>query len=525
MRKNYPVTQKNHPVPEGERLISTTDPKGRILHANDGFVKISGFSLDELKGKAHNIVRHPDVPPAVYQDMWDTLQAGRPWMGIVKNRCKNGDHYWVDAFVSPIYEGEKHIGYQSVRIKPSEERIHRAEDVYRRVWAGKPPVPQWARTGLYTRVVPGIVLAALGGLGAGWAAGHLSEPAWLALGVAGALAGFAASTLVFQRWKRVDRLLRTEGDYDVGAALYADGNDEIARLYYALQLEQGRVRTLLGRLDEMSEDLAQQSRMVDDSVTSASEAMTTQVDELDQVGTALNEMSASIQEVSHNTQGAADQASGAAGQATNGQQAIQQAMNAVRAMVEQVQASASTLEDVRTQTERVQEILTEVKGIAGQTDLLALNAAIEAARAGDTGRGFAVVAQEVRSLSQRTQEANAKAETLIGELRQAVGNVDAAIHRGVEATEDVEARASEADDAARATNEAVRHIDDLMAQIASSTEEQSSVAEEINSNLHRISDGARSNQRSLEEIDGISTTLVNLVDNLKGLVRQNRGGR
>lgn len=521
MRKNYPVTQKNHPVGEDETLISTTDPKGRITHANDDFVRISGFTRDELIGNAHNIVRHPDVPPAVYQDLWDTLQAGRPWMGIVKNRCKNGDHYWVDAFVSPIYEGEQHVGYQSVRIKPSDERVRRAEAIYRRVWNGHAPARWWERTPLLARTLPGVVVAAVGGVAAGYGAGAL-DPAIASGGVLAAAAGFGLTAACFQRWRRLYREVIDPRDSVVGAALYGDGADEFARMTHALILERGRVRTLLGRLEEMSRDLAERSQSVDDSVSEAGEAMSTQVEEMDQVATALNEMSSSIQEVSGNTQEASRAASSAAEQADGGQKAIHQAMDSVRSMVDQVQRSAQTLDEVRTQTERVQEILTEVKGIAGQTDLLALNAAIEAARAGDTGRGFAVVAQEVRSLSQRTQEANAKAESLIGELRGAVHNVDQAIQQGVERTQEVEARSQEADEAAKSTDDAVRHIDDRMVQIASATEEQSSVAEEINSNLHRISDGARTNRASLERIDEVSTQLVQLVENLRGLVRQNR---
>lgn len=82
--------------------MSTTDLNSNITHANDAFVRISGYSLDELTGAPHNIVRHPDMPKAAFADMWKTLQGGEPWSGVVKNRCKNGDHYWVKANVCPI---------------------------------------------------------------------------------------------------------------------------------------------------------------------------------------------------------------------------------------------------------------------------------------------------------------------------------------------------------------------------------------------------------------------------------------
>lgn len=133
MRKNYPITQVEHKLRHDQYLISKTDLKGRITYANPAFIEISGFSRDELMGKAHNIVRHPHVPPAAFQDMWDTLHAGKPWTGIVKNRSKNGDFYWVHALVSPIVEGDQITGYASVRVRPSDEKIRAAEDLYEKV--------------------------------------------------------------------------------------------------------------------------------------------------------------------------------------------------------------------------------------------------------------------------------------------------------------------------------------------------------------------------------------------------------
>ena len=110
MRVNSPVTQRELPFPEGAVLVSRTDAKGVIDYANGAFVRISGFTEEELLGRAHNIVRHPDVPPAVFADMWRTLRKGRLWNGIVKNRAKSGDHYWVEANVTPVVQGEAIVG-------------------------------------------------------------------------------------------------------------------------------------------------------------------------------------------------------------------------------------------------------------------------------------------------------------------------------------------------------------------------------------------------------------------------------
>jgi len=119
MRNNQPVTQKEYRFPDHERLISSTNKRGHIEYVNDAFLKVSGFEKSELIGQPHNIVRHPDMPPAVYKSMWQTISQGKPWMGLVKNRRKDGDHYWVSAYVTPIFEDEVIVGYESVRVAAS----------------------------------------------------------------------------------------------------------------------------------------------------------------------------------------------------------------------------------------------------------------------------------------------------------------------------------------------------------------------------------------------------------------------
>ena len=125
MRNNQPVTQQEYLLADDDFLISRTDAKGRITYASPAFVRASGFSLDELMGASHNIVRHPDMPPAAFANLWETIKKGQSWNGFVKNRRKNGDHYWVYANVTPIFDSGQLTGYTSVRVKPSREDAYR----------------------------------------------------------------------------------------------------------------------------------------------------------------------------------------------------------------------------------------------------------------------------------------------------------------------------------------------------------------------------------------------------------------
>ena len=137
MKINNPVTQKEILLSENITIVTKTDKKGVITFANPDFVAISGFSEDELLGQSHNIVRHPDMPPEAFEDLWSTVKTGNGWQGIVKNRCKNGDHYWVHAHVTPIHENREIIGYTSVRRRPERAEIEMAEKTYAAIRQGK----------------------------------------------------------------------------------------------------------------------------------------------------------------------------------------------------------------------------------------------------------------------------------------------------------------------------------------------------------------------------------------------------
>lgn len=133
MRENLPVTQREYDLPDGMSLVSTTDLQSHITYCNPAFIQVSGYSREELLGQPHNLVRHPDMPAEAFRDLWATVRSGNTWTACVKNRRKNGDHYWVLANVTPLMRNGQVVGFMSVRTKPTREQVQAADTLYARM--------------------------------------------------------------------------------------------------------------------------------------------------------------------------------------------------------------------------------------------------------------------------------------------------------------------------------------------------------------------------------------------------------
>jgi aerotaxis receptor len=136
MRSNLPVTGAQYLLRETENLVSRTDLRGYITFVNSDFVRVSGFSEEELLGAPHNIVRHPDMPAVAFADLWRAIRHDRTWTGMLKNRRKNGDYYWVEASAAPLLKDGKVVGYTAMLAMPAPERVARAEQAYRAILDG-----------------------------------------------------------------------------------------------------------------------------------------------------------------------------------------------------------------------------------------------------------------------------------------------------------------------------------------------------------------------------------------------------
>lgn len=484
MRNNQPVTQRERTFPAQQRLISTTDAKGVITYCNDAFVEISGFTRDELVRAPHNLVRHPDVPSAVFAHMWSTLKQGLPWMGIVKNRCKTGDHYWVNAYVTPVFDGNQVIGYESVRIKPTAEQIRRAEALYQRINQGKSAVPQrdkWLP--VLQDWLPFILVSQLS-----FMIGATLTSQW---GFALAAALSVPLGLLGLSWqqrglKRLLRLAEQTTSDPLIAQMYTDSRGAQARLEMSILSQEARLKTCLTRLQDTAEHLNDQAAQSNTLAHSSSSGLERQRVETEQVATAVNQMAATTQEVASHVQRTADATQEANRLTGRGRDIAGETREAIQRLSAAVGETGVTVTQLAKDSDEIGGVVDVIKGIADQTNLLALNAAIEAARAGEAGRGFAVVADEVRSLAQRTAGATAEIQGLIAGLQSAAHQSVEGMRAQVEHAEATAQQAQAADGALDEIVGAIQTISDTAVRIADVTAQQSGAVSEIRDNSERI---------------------------------------
>ncbi len=515
MRTNLPVSHREFEFPDGVTLVSTTDLKGRITYANPNFIAVSGYTRDELIGQPHNIVRHPDMPAEAFRDMWATLAQGRPWSAAVKNRRKNGDHYWVMANATPIQENGRTAGYMSVRTKPTREQIQQAEALYARMreetaagrvslaldsghvvrtgWAGR--VRRWVQPTLGKK----LTTLALGLAFTVQFIEHFTEgqPEWVHIAAFGVTAGLAIAVAALM-WRQivapVERLVAFANQMAAGnlaARLEVRGHDEFGELTQALNQLNVNLQAVVTDVRREVEGVQVASREIASGNHNLSARTESQASHLEQTAASMEQLTSTVQQSTAFAQQASTLSDRAADVAQQGNEAMAQVIEA--------------MEGISRSSQRIGEIIQVIEGISFQTNILALNAAVEAARAGDQGRGFAVVAAEVRSLAQRTSTAAKEIKQLIGESSEQVA-------RGGERVQGT------GQTMAQVVNE-VQQVRTLISEITGASREQSIGLTQINQAVDQLDSVTQQNSAMVEELAAAASSLQTQASVMQEAVR------
>ncbi|WP_204244013.1 methyl-accepting chemotaxis protein [Vibrio galatheae] len=492
-------------------LISTTDASSHITHANDDFCNIAGYDTHELIGNPHNIVRHQDMPKLAFGQLWSYLQQGKSWMGLVKNQCKDNQHYWVSAFVTPIKDAEGNtIEYQSVRSKPTREQVTRAETLYAKLSSGK--IPKKLRLPLHTL---SIIFAAL--FTASSLASAFINPSLTTL--LSTLLGLTVTANTIYQSKRFRKVAELAHDAYANPLMekpYTNKFDDYSQIELALMMKKAELRAVTARATETAGQILISAEDEFGTIQSIGHSLDQQCQETEQVSAAVEELTQSITEVANAASAASALAEEADQESKYGLESIRATIAEVNTLSEELAQAQEIITRLSHDSQKIDSILEVITTISEQTNLLALNAAIEAARAGEAGRGFAVVADEVRNLASKTGSSANEIHEMISHLQTTAGSAVNAMEKGMVLSQQCKTRADGTGQVLDTISSTLTEVTDSSLQIAAAVEEQATVTKEINRNIVNIK--TLSDDTLLTSQTSIQRTSA-LVDKLEGLQR------
>lgn len=513
MKTNLPITQQERKFDQETRLVSTTDLKGIITYANPAFCEVSGFSLEELVGKNHNLVRHPDIPPLAFKELWAALKQGKSWYGVVKNRCKNGDYYWVDAYVTPIFQDNKIVGYQSVRTSPSDARKLKAEAVYKKINAGKNPAVT-SQPVIHTKL---LTLALVAPFISGLASYLLPQYSWLWLSIFPLLA-LAFTWFSLSPLRQLQQLSLKVINNPTAQKIFTQRRDETASIELSFYAYRAQTRTILGRMSDTHNAIRNVMDKLTTQIANNTESLNKQEQDLELIATAIHEMSASIREIDHNITTNSKHLDASSEVCTSAYKNIASTAESIQQVCTELHETSEEVNKLSQASEEVDRIMQQIAGISEQTNLLALNAAIEAARAGEAGRGFAVVADEVRELAARTHASTEDTHTTLEQIRLTVKRVVERMTQNESSISGSRSQVLDAMTSFTSIEQAFSGIADREIQVATAVSQQRNVAEEIDLRISSINqqatttlEGAKLACDALEELNAQSRELESTI--------------
>ncbi|PSW20871.1 PAS domain S-box protein [Photobacterium sanctipauli] len=498
---------------EGVQLVSTTDLKGVITYCNPAFCKVAGFEEEELLNQNHNIIRHPDMPKAAFGDLWSRLREGKAWRGIVKNKTKCGRYYWVDAYVTPIYENGTITGYQSVRVKPKPEFVQVASKAYQGLLKAEQKGGGLAFSLPVSAKYLALAAACIAPIGYGMATDGLSLSSLLTLAPVAALGLFFREEL----FGTPSKLKSLQSQYDSVSRYVFSGKDAFSVADYHLKMASAKVRTILGRMTDSAAPLHDLAEDLNASASRVNQVIAQQNTNIQHIATAMDDISDSARSVASHAADSHSLLDETRDQCKLTRHQLDSTQSSLNQLSEQAEQATDATHQLSQEAGKVSAVMSEIRGIAEQTNLLALNAAIEAARAGEHGRGFAVVADEVRALSSRSQNATEQIQASIESMLDTIHNWQALIESNRDNTNSCVDLAAEGANALKAVEDNMQSIYQLVDQVSSSAAEQENLSQRTSQHIHAIADTSAQNLEEVNHVERSSAVLKAKVDDFHQL--------